>query len=121
MEQDRNCLREETLSSESSLGASMMINPQDDFIVKNSFGLKINKKAKIRNQHHQIPTPDSGHHMGKLQNTRKRHKQESQEVSPFPAGDHKVTRNRQDSMTDKHETQITKRIHKRSTTLEENY
>ena len=73
MEQDRNCLRDETLSSESSLGASMMINPQDDFIVKNSFGLKINKKAKIRNQYHQIPTPDSGHHMGKLQNTRKRH------------------------------------------------
>ena len=33
-------------------------------------------------------------------NTRKHHIQESQEVSPFPAGDHKATMNRQDSMTD---------------------
>ena len=32
--------------------------------------------------------------------TRKHHKQESKEVSPFPAGDHKAARNRQDSMTD---------------------
>ena len=32
-------------------------------------------------------------------NTRKYHKQESQEVSPFPAGDHDAGRNRQDSMT----------------------
>ena len=51
-------------------------------------------------------------------NTRKHHIQESQEVSPFLVGDHKATRNRQDSMTDKHETQITKRTNKRSTTLE---
>ena len=28
-------------------------------------------------------------------NTRKHHTQESQEVSPFPAGDHKTARNRQ--------------------------
>ena len=40
-------------------------------------------------------------------NTRK-HIQESQEVSPFPTGDHKAVRNIQDSMTDKHETQIAK-------------
>ena len=44
--------------------------------------------------------------------------QESQEVSPFQAGDHKATRNGQDSMTDKHETQVAKMIHKRSTALE---
>ena len=31
-------------------------------------------------------------------NTRKCHIQESQEVSSFPAGDHKAARNRQDSM-----------------------
>ena len=36
----------------------------------------------------------------------------------FPAGVHKAASNRQDSMSDKHETQITKRIHKRSTALE---
>ena len=31
---------------------------------------------------------------------RKDHIQESQEVSPFPAGDHKAAMNRKDSMTD---------------------
>ena len=40
------------------------------------------------------------HHVGKWQNTRKHHIQESQEVSPFPAGDHKAAMNRQDRMTD---------------------
>ena len=40
-------------------------------------------------------TPDPGHHMGKWQNTKKHHIQESQEVSPFPAGDHKAAMNRQ--------------------------
>ena len=40
-------------------------------------------------------TPDPGHHMGKLQNTRKHHIQEKQELSPIQAGDHKVARIRQ--------------------------
>ena len=36
-------------------------------------------------------------------NTRKHHTQDSQEVSPFPAGDHKAAMNRQESMpTTKH-------------------
>ena len=45
--------------------------------------------------------------MGKgKKNARKHHTQESQEVSPFPAGDHKAAMNRQDSMTDmKHKYQ----------------
>ena len=43
-------------------------------------------------------------------NTRKHHTQENQEVSPFPAGDHKAAKNRQDTKSkDKHETQIHKR------------
>ena len=41
--------------------------------------------------------------------TIKHHTQESQEVIPFPAGDHKGTMNRQEK-NDKHETQITKMI-----------
>ena len=41
--------------------------------------------------------------------TRKRHIQETQEISPFPASDNKAARNGQDMMIDKHETQITKR------------
>ena len=39
--------------------------------------------------------------MGKRQNTTKRHIQESQEVSPFPAGDYKSARHRQDYMAKK--------------------
>ena len=38
--------------------------------------------------------------MGKWQNTWKHHTQKSQEVSPFPAGNHKAARNRQESMAD---------------------
>ena len=42
-------------------------------------------------------TPDPGYHMGKWQNiiniTNK-----SQEVRPFPAGDHKIAMNRRESM-----------------------
>ena len=33
-------------------------------------------------------------------NTKKHHIEDSQEVSPSPAGDHKASMNRQDSMTD---------------------
>ena len=39
-------------------------------------------------------------------------------TSAFPASNHKAARNCQDSMTDKHETQLTKRIHIRSYALE---
>ena len=53
---------------------------------------------------------------GKVANTH--HTQESQEVSSYPAGDQKDARNRQDSVTGKQETRVTKRIHKRSTALE---
>ena len=48
--------------------------------------------------------------MGKLQKDKEHHTQESQEVSPFPAGDQKVERNRQDS--------IIKDIHTKSNALE---
>ena len=47
-------------------------------------------------------------------NTRKYHLQKSQDVSIFLAGDHNAAKNGQD----RHETQITKLIHKRSTALE---
>ena len=50
--------------------------------------------------------------MGKGQNTRKQHTQESGEVSPSPAGGHIAAMNRHESMT------IAKMINKRSTTLE---
>ena len=43
--------------------------------------------------------PDPEHHIGKWRKHKKHNTQESQEVSPFPAGDHKATRNRQYSIT----------------------
>ena len=57
------------------------------------------------------PNTTSGHHE-KVTKHMKHHIQKSKEVSPFPAGDPKTARNRQDSMADKHETQITKMIRK---------
>ena len=51
---------------------------------------KVRKKTKIRNRYNQVPhlTQDTVRESDK--NTRKHHIQESQEVSPFPAGDHKA-------------------------------
>ena len=73
---------------------------------------KVRKKAKIRNRYNQVLhlTQETTWESGK--NTRKHHTQESQEVSPFPAVDHKARQH------DRHETQITKNTHKRSTALE---
>ena len=44
-------------------------------------------------------TPDPKYHLESDKSTRKHLTQESQEASPFPAGDHKTARNRQDSIT----------------------
>ena len=76
----------------------------DYICVKSRTMFQVKKKAKIRNRYDK--------------NTRKHHTQESQEVSPYPAGDHNAARNRKYSITDKHDTKIAKRIHKRSTALE---
>ena len=56
--------------------------------------------AKIRNGYNQVPhlTQDTTWESDKTM--RKHQIQESQEVSPFPADDHKAAMNRQDSMTD---------------------
>ena len=62
-------------------------------------GQNTRKKANFRNQYNQVLhlTQETIWECDK--NTRKHHIQESQEVCPFPAGDHKALRNRQDSMT----------------------
>ena len=54
---------------------------------------KVSKGAKIRNQYNQVPhlTQDT---IGKVTNLQFDTTNESQEVSPFPAGDHKAQRNR---------------------------
>ena len=51
--------------------------------------VKVSKGAKIRNGYNQVPhlTQDTN---GKVTNSQLDTTNESQEVSPFPAGDHKV-------------------------------
>ena len=70
---------------------------------------KVERKAKIRNRCNQVPYLTQNTIRESDKNTRKYNIQESQEVSPFTAGDHKAARNSKD----KHETKITKRIHKK--------
>ena len=72
--------------------------------------IEVRMKAKIRSRYNQVPhrTQDTTWQSDK--NTRKHHIQKCQEVSPFPAGNHKAAMNRHDSMTDM--KQITKRSQK---------
>ena len=55
--------------------------------------LKVSKGSKIRNRYNQVPhlTQDTN---GKVTNSLLDTTNESQEVSPFPAGDHKAYINR---------------------------
>ena len=71
---------------------------------------KVSKGAKIRNQYNQVPqlTQDTNE---KLTYSQLYTTNESQEVSPFPAGDHKVQINRRTQRHSKHKTEK----HKRST------
>ena len=57
------------------------------------------EEEKIKNWYNQVPhlTRDTAW-LESDKNTRKHHTQESQEVSPFQASDHKAARNRQDSL-----------------------
>ena len=59
--------------------------------------MKVKKKAKIRNRYNQKPHLTRDTILESDKYTRKHHTQNSQEVSPFPAGDHNAAGNRQDS------------------------
>ena len=74
-------------------------------------GLKVSKGAKIRNRYNQVPhlTQDTN---GKVTNSQLDTTNESQEVSPFPASDHKAHINRRSQRHSKHKTE---QKHKRST------
>ena len=69
------------------------------------------KGAKFRNQYNQVPhlTQDTN---GKVTNSQLDTTNESQEVSPFPAGDHKAHINRHVQRYSKHKTEKTLKIHK---------
>ena len=73
--------------------------------------LKVSKGSKIRNRYNQVPhlTQDSN---GKVTNSQLDTTNKSQEVSPFPAGDHKAHINRRAQRHSKHKTE---QKHKRST------
>ena len=74
-------------------------------------GFRVSKGAKIRNRYNKIPhlTQDNN---GKVINLQLDTTNESQEVSPFPAGDHKAHKNRRAQRQSKHKTE---QKHKRST------
>ena len=77
----------------------------------NDLSWKVSKGAKIRNRYNQVPhlTQDTN---GKVTNSQLDTTNESQEVSPFPAGDHKAHINRCAQRHSKHKTEPK---HKRST------
>ena len=78
---------------------------------KTKLDIKVCKGAKIRNRYNQVPhlTQDTN---GIVTNSQLDTTNESQEVSPFPAGDHKAHINRRAQRHSKHKTEKT---HKRST------
>ena len=65
----------------------------NDNVLKKLVTIKVSKGAKIRNRYNQVPhlTQDTN---GKVTNSHLDTTNESQEVSPFPAGDHKAHINR---------------------------
>ena len=65
--------------------------------------IKVSKGAKIRNRYNQVPqlTQDTN---GKVTNSQLDTTNESQEVSPFPSGDHKAHINRRAQKHIKHKT-----------------
>ena len=67
---------------------------------------KVRKRAKIRNGYNQAPrlTQDTN---GKVTTSQLDITNESQEVSPFQAGDHKASINRRERKHNKNKTEIT--------------
>ena len=61
--------------------------------------MKVKGGSKIRNRYNQVQQQTQVTILDRDKNTRKNHIQEIQEASPFPTGDHKAARNRQDSIT----------------------
>ena len=72
---------------------------------------EVSKGAKIRNRYNQVPhlTQDTN---GKVTNSQLDTTKESQEVSPFPAGDHKAHIDRR---SQRHSKLKTEKKHKSST------
>ena len=67
---------------------------------------KVSKGAKIRNRYNQVPHLTQNTN-GKVTNSQLDTTKESQEVSPFPVGDHKAHINRHAQRHRKHKTEKT--------------
>ena len=69
----------------------------------NTLIIKVSKDAKIKNRYNQVPhlTQDTN---GKVTNSQLDTTNESQEVSPFPAGDRKAQKIRHVQRHNKHKT-----------------
>ena len=69
--------------------------------------IKVSKGAKIRNRYNQVPylTHDTNGKVTNSQLDTTNTTNESQEVSPFPAGDHKAHINRHAQRHSKHKTE----------------
>ena len=63
-----------------------------------TYQILVSKKAKIKNPYNQVPHLTQDITWESDKKTREFHIQASQEVSPFPAGDHKAAMKRQESM-----------------------
>ena len=94
-----------------------MVNPILGIIFLNTELNKVSKGAKIGNRYNQLShlTQDTN---GKVTNSQLDTTNESQELSPFPAGHHKAHKNRRAQWHSKRKTKKTLKIHKRSTALE---
>ena len=74
------------------------MNRREQGIQYSSVVLNVKKKAKIMNRYNEVPHLTRVTTRESDKNTRKHHSQESQEVSPFPAGELKDAMSRQDSI-----------------------
>ena len=74
------------------------------FQIYTNINYKVSKGAKITNRYNQVPhlAQDTN---GKVTNSQPDTTNESQEVSPFPAGDHKAHINRRAQRHSKHMTE----------------
>ena len=73
---------------------------------------KVSKGAKIRNRYNQVPHLNQDT-KGKVTNLQQDTTNENQEVSPFPAGEHKAHINGRSQRHSKHTTEKTKILHKK--------
>ena len=81
------------------------------FQIPKAIMIKVSKGAKIRSRYNQVPHPTQDTN-GKVTNSQLDTTNESQEISPFPAGDHRAHINRRAQRHSKHKRE---QKHKRST------